>query len=256
MQYPATTGMQYLKTKNYNFLAVADFIMDQAKKYGGYRPDAWDSFDLSCLVAADVRYRFPGQPIGILQGIAKEGGPEIVGRPHYINILWFEQELGDGKKEWYARYFDATICSKVREFEINAIMPIPISGLTDHNELLPLENIKFLDRAAFVLDRIYQFELIDEVKKKMIEWKNKNPQKGHKFEPAYYTYNDRVFYWFAHLRYLYKGAPIGAVFGKVRNADYAALILWDYHDTYRYWDIIKARDVTQSIEFEPRVLIV
>ncbi len=218
LQGRGTTGMQYLKTKNYDPGLVIKFLKDQeTSKIGKYIPNAWDCEDVSFLVASDVRFEFPGQPVGVALGVAKNGGSSLENHSHAVNVFWFEEDIGDvdSKREWNAIYFDATIGDVVSRFETHILIPIPISGFKDHKELIPLENLKFLDKAAFALDRAYDFELIEEVENSLVEWKHNDPQKKHKVEPVFYTYNDRVFYWFAHIRQLHKGAPVGVVFGKV-----------------------------------------
>jgi hypothetical protein len=271
LQNKGTTGMRFPAMKSHSPEIVMQFIEDKARTYGKYQDKIWDCEDYSFLAASDIRCRFLGQPVAIALGIGKEGGPNIIGLPHAINVLWFESDVGGGQKKWIHRYYDATIHKEVKNFETHVIIPLPVSGLTDHKELPPFENFRFLDSAAFVLDgKAYNFDLInsviDTLEKKGI---NDCPRPGDieggaLFDnPLYYSYNDRVFWWFSHIRQMHKGAPVGVAFGKATNPnvpqsfDYASLVLWRSPSDFVYWDIIGAKDATQmDIKFIPRIVIV
>lgn len=239
---------------------VVQTIVNNAYDYGDYIPKAWDCEDYAFLAASDVRLAHQGQPIGIALGIGpEEGGPGIAGTPHAVNVLWFEKDIGNGKKEWYPRYFDATNKGmEYKNFDANVIIPIPWGESVDVQKFPILKKFQSLEKAAFVLDgRDYDFKLTDEVEKKLIAWKRPNdPQKGIKVDLAVYTFSDRVFWWFAHMRKLVKGAPVGIAFGKISDEYLAFLILWDDPNTYKYWDIITGKDVTKLIEKEFKINLV
>jgi hypothetical protein len=266
-----TTGMRFSALKSHDPNAVMNFIADKAKTYGKYENFRWDCEDYAFLAASDVRCRFLGLPVAIAIGKGMEGGPTIEGFNHAINILWFESQVGDQKK-WEPRYFDATIGSEVKKFDTQVIIALPVSGLTDHQDLPPFDKLSFLKDAAFALDgRNYDFNLVntdvmDTLKNKRVEEcpKPTNKEELDLFNNAkYWSTSDRVFYWFAHIRRMHKGAPVGVAFGlathpkRPNSFDYAALVVWSSPDNFTYWDVNEAKDITQlEVKFEPRIVIV
>jgi len=245
---------------------VVATIINNSYGYGDYIDKAWDCEDYAFLAAADVRLAHQGQPVGIALGTGPaEGGPGIAGNPHAVNVLWFRRIIG-GKEEWYPRYFDATNKGmEYKNFDADVILPIPWGDSFNAQKFPIFENYEPLQKAAFVLDgRDYDFNLTRVAEKMLVAWKRPNdPQKGIKVDQAVYTFSDRVFWWFAHIRKevisdAQKGLPVGIAFGKILKDNATFLILWDDPNTYKYWDIVSGKDVTKIFNkrFIPYLVIV
>jgi len=291
-----TTGLQLPKIKkvgdvkkltpqwkSYSPGEVMQFIETQSKTYGGYIPEIWDCEDHAYLAAADVRRRFAGQPVGILIGKGKYGGKNIVDKEHAINILWFEKDVGDGKKEWYPRFFDPTLKPPLEitkdmadpQFDTQVVIPVPPGGSSnknDYKDLPPYHDFRFIETGTFALDRIgYDYSAIDDAKKTLAKW-NLERKGQSDIDSTLFTQADQAFYYFAHIRRWYvtdhkpaptKALPVGFVVGTIASSgnDYAALILWKSKTDYIYWDIyggdvVDSRLKSGPSKLKPRVVIV
>jgi hypothetical protein len=270
-QASGTTGMRYSAMKSHNPADVMKCITELSVNYPPYQIDFYDCEDYSFLAAADIRCRFPGQPVAI--AIGKATHPTgLAGQMHAVTYLWFEDKTG-GQTKWIPLIFDPTIKSRVDGFDPKVIIPLPVSVLNDHKELPPFDDestFPFLDEAAFELDYNHKFELIPDVMKTLKNKLVKECPKPTNLEwqdlfmnPKYWSFSDRVFYWFAHIRAMHQGAPVGVAFGeattkkKSQNFEYAALVLWKSANEFIYWDIQTAKNLTElDAKFEPRVVIV
>lgn len=270
----------YPKLESHSPGDVMQYIAEQANTYGEYIPSVWDCEDYAYIAAADVRRRFPGQPVGVLLGIGKYGGKNIVNKGHAINILWFEEDIGSGKKNWYPRYYDATIKEEITkdkadpEFETYVVIPFPV-GCSDnrieYRDFSPFTSFQFIDKATLALDRAaYDFGALGDIKKMLNEWKLIGYGKGGQVESGLYTPNDIVFYWFAHIRRWYahirkplpdKVPPVGVAFGKLAGGqDFRSLILWSSKTEYTYFHPTLG-EVDKPLKsgpnkFNPRLVIV
>lgn len=266
-----STGLRPFRFKSHSPQKVENYILERANKYGIYIPTNWDCEDHCFVVASEVRCKFWGQPLAIALGKAKGGS--IAGQDHALLILWFQDQ---GK--WMHRYFDPTLKKFVDDFDTYHLIPLPINGFKDHDDLPFPGNLKFHDTAAYALDgRTYDYDLIngevmDTLKGEGIEEcpaPEPGTEEGDQFD-KYWAASDRVFYWFAHLRYEHKGtppkgpAPIGIAFGTAiipglgpQPVDMAALVLWKQPNDFIYWEIDNKTDLDSlNIKFQPRVVIV
>jgi hypothetical protein len=270
------------KWKSYPPGDVMNFIDNQASTYGKYISEIFDCENFAYLAAADVRRKFPGIRIAVLLGYGKYGGPNIVDKEHAVNVLWIEEDAGDGKKVWVPRFYDATLHEEITNkadppFKTEVVISIPILGSSDKNdysELAPFENFNFLKTATFALDRTtYDFDSIADIKNKLTNWISTGyGQSGlGEIETALYTPNDMVFLYYAHIIEWYahhrtpqpptKAAPVGVAFGKIGNDDYAALLLWKSEKEYELWDIYAGAEINQTLKssglkFKARVVLV
>lgn len=266
-----TTGMRFPAMLSYDPDEVMKYLINVSVNYPKYQPNIWDCEDHAFLAAADVRCHYPGQPIGIAIGIATEGDVTIKGFMHAVNYLWFEHKVG-GQTKWMPQIYDPTMKRFVGSFDTKVIIPLPIAGLTDHQELPPFEKFSFQKMAAFQLDdRDHKFELIDTAVMNTLTNKlvKECPEPADKelkdlfMQAKYWSFNDRVFYWFAQIRKMHMGAPVGVAFGQATTPDkpqgfeYAGLVLWRSADQFIYWNIQKAKDFKElNITFKPRIVIV
>lgn len=255
-----TTGMPLINSIKYSPPdKVLDFIMEQACAktqtgeyvYGKWEKGRWECDDFCFLAASDVRYRYPGQYIGIAIGNKLIDGNQV---PHAVNCLWFYES---GK--WETRYIDATFREKIaKNFTASVILPLPISGTTNHMQFEPIKNLTHHKKAAFDLDKKYEFDdipkLTDQVEETLIKWATHGiPIHGGPVDTNYYLQNDRVINWYIHIRQEHKGAPIGMAFGIDAEDDYGCLVLWKNKNQYIFWDIDAAEGFT---DFSPRVVFV
>jgi hypothetical protein len=263
-QQKGSTGMRFSGRRSHSPTIVMDYLAARSKCYDPYIPILWDCEDFAFLATAEVRCKFLGLPIAIGLRSQKNG--------HAVVILWFENQVGSQKK-WEPIFFDPTLGKQVYDFIPDVIIPFPVGGEMDREDLPGFENLSYLDSAAFVLDgRNYKYSLIDlevipTLKKKGID---ECPKPTNKEELAlfrndkYWNYGDRTFFWFAHIRQKHKGAPVGIAFGKAEHKsrkepfDYAALVLWRSADSFIYWDISGANEPANLgyANFKPRLVIV
>lgn len=268
-----TTGMRFLAMKSYPPQEVFPYINNQIVDYPAYQDEIWDCEDHAFLAAAQLRCNFPGIPVAIAIGNATHSSHEsIKGFMHAVNYIWFQERAGDN---WKPVILDPAGREWVDGFDPKVIIPMPISGKKDHNELSPFEQFTFQEKAAFQLDvRAHKFDLIaDGTVGKALKDKAYKRCTGPKL-PKYTQFvnkltwspNDTVFFAFAQIRRIFMGAPVGVAFGDlvVKNKpkeSYAALVLWSSADQFTYWDVNMGVDISSSLQmigakFEPRVVIV
>lgn len=274
-----TTGMLYSDAYPYPPNDVLSFIIRQASSYPPYQKDIWDCEDHAFLAAADIRCRFPGQPVGVAVGKAN-WPPELKGKMHAVDIIWFmNQENGQLKCDKF-EFFDATLpipsfIPKEYGFNIEAVIPLPVSGLQNHKDCPPVAGLPFCSKAAFQLDqRSYKFELMVDVQKTLDKQTIRcaTPQKK-EYESdkiwdslfkrkVLWSIRDYPFYAFAQIRKEHMGAPVGIAFGPATAAngqteDYAALVLWENANKYKYWDYLRKKELKDfGLTFNPRIVIV
>lgn len=265
------TGMRFQEEiPRYNPDDVMDYIKMQSKGYEEYLHKKWDCEDFAFLAASEVRCKFKGQPTAIAIGIGKEGGPEIENKLHAINILFFRGGEAENRK-WSFKYFDATIKREVFDFDAKVLIPLPISSLTNTQNIPPFTDqvrFPFKERAAFFLDgKDYDTSQIPSVINTLenhgipeCQLPPKNTEDRDLYR-KYYLYSDRVFWMFAHVRRGAKGAPVGFAFGEAthpaapKSFEFSALVLWDSPSSSRYWSPIGKLDLP-GYKFKPRLVIV
>lgn len=222
-----------------------------------YQKNIWDCEDYSFLAAADVRrHSFRNcQPIGIALGRILEDGKW---QWHAVNILWYQ----DANLNWNYWIYDATFQRDVviQNFDIHAIIPLPVFSSQDRNAYDNISPKKdFLKTAGYILDEkeSYQFNLVDAAKEKLKNWgEGIYPPPGSEINEDLYIVSDEVFYWFAHIRKEFPGAPIGVAFGESKDygKDFGALIIWKNDEEYTYWNIFEGGEYNEK-NFIPRVVI-
>jgi len=272
-----TTGMLYSAMHSHNPNDVMDFIIKEAANYPKYKATIWDCEDHAFLAAADIRCRFPGQPIAIAIGTATEP-KALIGVSHAVNYLWFERKEGD-KSIWdTVKILDTTLPRPgfVGSFNPTLVIPIPVSGTSNHKDLPPFERFAFQPTAAFRLDASYNFTLIESKVIPALEQKPKPdylrclkpPQNVYRSDASWddlrknselRTYRDVVFHAFAHIRKEFMGAPVGIAFGTETetNKDSAMLILWSNQNKFDYWDYQEGKYLAETgVKFKPRIAIV
>lgn len=275
-----TTGMLYSEVHDYPADHVLKFIKNQAIKYPPYQKEIWDCEDHAFLVAADIRCRFPGQPVGVAIGIAAE--PEkIKGAMHAVNYIWFMERDNRTHELKCADFaiFDASLPNPrfVKGFKPEVIIPFPVSGLKKEKDCPPGSGLVFRSKASFQLDRkLPNFNLMPDVQKTLneksvtcpkpakIEFESDNHWPTLHKTRELWSYRDDMFYAFAQIRKKHMGAPVGvafgsATFGPSKNTieDYAALVLWESANKFKYWDYKeKAEPKDFGFTFDPRIVIV
>jgi hypothetical protein len=262
-----TIGMHFNANFIYSITNILYYIKEKSKNYPKYQSNIWDCEDFAFLAAADIRCRFPGQPTAIALGTAidRESGNSV---DYAVNVIWFNRKEG-GQTKCETRFIDLTEKIFMYTFDTRILIPLPISGLSDHKELPPFENLGLIESAAFQLDRReYKFNLINtEVMNTLKDAPAKCPEQSEigwsDFNRRFWTISDRVFYAFAHIRKKHQGAPVGVAFGiaalqgMAQGFDYAALIIWNNPYNYFYWDVNEARNLEElDIKFKPRIVIV
>jgi len=252
---------------------VMDYIANQAAGYGNYIESVWDCEDFAYLAAADVRRRFPGQPIGVLLGTGKGyNNDNIDGKGHAINILWFP-ERKDNQLSWFPRYFDATTKTEVntadnpQTVDPLLVIPHPIGCSNDEKKYKDFPPIlkPVITKGTIALDRApYDFGAISDIKQKLHKWidieygvgKDNENEALKELPDGTYTPSDLTFYWFAHIRNWYAHErdprpnntvpPVGAAFGQFNNKDLDVLILWKSPTEYTYFHTLIGEDVVKS----------
>jgi hypothetical protein len=265
------TGMHFQEEiPRYSPTDVMNYITNQSRGYEKYLDKIWDCEDFAFLAASEVRCKFKGQPIAIALGKAKEGGPELVGKDHAVNILFFRGGEAENRR-WTFKYFDATIKREVSDFDAKVIIPLPFSGLENTSVIPPFDDqarFPFQKTAAFFLDGTdYDTSLIDSVKNILenhgipeCPLPPKNTEDRDLYR-KYYSYSDRLFWMFAHIRRGKKGAPVGFAHGEAtyptapQPFEFSTLVLWETPTKYRYWSSLGKLDLP-GYKFKPRLVIV
>jgi len=274
-----STGMRFLGVERHGKKAVGDFIIERTKHYPQYQPRLWDCEDHCFLAAAEISCQFIGQPVAIALGKGLEG-QGIEGFDHAVLILWFQtQENGAGRIDSY--YFDATLGRFVDDFDTKLIVPMPFSGFApdpDSSRNLPFKKpLKLIPKGALALDgKDYDFDLIDGPapggQKTVIETLTSKgvaecPIPEDRFKKAlwdiYWKVPERVFWYFAHLRAIHMGAPVGFAIGtattpeRPNSYNKAVLALWKKPGEITYWDVASRKPLNKSVvAFKERLVIV
>jgi hypothetical protein len=225
--------------------------------YGGHTEGVWDCEDRAFLVAANVRCKYPGCPIGVTTGVAGEGS--FVGERHAVVIFWYRD--GSGYK---SIYFDPILPdTEIKNFQPELIIPFPlyIPNSTDtRKELTPFDDErKFPYRTSGLLlfDKTHDIVNIEDVKSYIRSELNKCPEPQRLSERKIFrrkwTQLDRVLWAFSHARLEFKGAPIGLAIGTKEGNNYSVLMLWPDKEHYIFWDIDSNQEIS---DFAPRFALV
>jgi len=270
-----TTGMLYSQAHSYSPNDVLSFIIKRANDFPPYEAEVWDCEDFAFLAAAEVRFQFPGQPIGIAIGIAKHP-PAISGRLHAVNYLWF---MGQNDKKPNCNtfeIFDSTLpipefIKNKGGFDVHSMIPIPVSVTNNHKDCPPADQLQFINSASFQLDRLqYDFNSIGDVKKdlqnqviklqKPLTTEFMSEKKWNLMKSIFWSDRDEAFYVFAQIRRMHKRAPVGVAFGMLTtpmaSGESGALVLWSSPNQCEFWDYGRMEPLPPIVKFKPRIVIV
>ena len=257
-------------------------ILDYLSKldYGQYNAPIWDCEDQAFWGVAHVRHRFPGCPIGIASGLAKQGSGQV---QHALVILWCADKNGKISASSEYKYFDPRKGTEIdkADFKTELYVPFPVENKGSKQKVPPLNVSPFdtpMTGKYFIWDYVHDWESFtaQNVKQYIIDderltFRHKyesgceefaptgtpvNPSDLHKVMDMnaariFWSREDRAVWAFAHARRKFKGFPIGIALGKSSTVENdAVLVLWETPAKWFYLHLDKGI----ITDFVPRIV--
>lgn len=271
---PERLGLRFKRDSGFTGMDV-DYIKTHADRYKGHTnpyekdkglPDSifsylyglnhknhvnvyYDCEDRAFWTMAHVRHRFPGFPIGMISGVAAEGGPGLTGERHALNVLWWYDET---VKSYVCSYWDPILDRFVKGInQKKAVIGFPLGA--GRYDPIP-NNIDPLDNTLIAFDEkrlIYPLDGNGGVSEYLENKTYENPgeckdphnsiydKKSLDFQNRWKRY-DEALWTFVHVRRAYPGCPIGVAIGTIDGKKVYVNIIWGSDGSgsiiHKYWN--------------------
>lgn len=226
----------------------------------------WECFDRAYLGISVVRCKCPGAPVGVAIGIGKEGGPNVVGKPHAIIYFWTWEN-----NSWTPSLYDP-LYGEVHDFQIKAFVSFPPfrpnSGLGEGKILKPFDKLSPNDQGWIMLYDVmggYDIDNFNNIRSDLANRRyNLCAPPNEPNEKRAFDYKrsreDRAFWVYNQLRVKYNRAAVGFALGTKPNEndktkkDSAAIVLWKNANECIFWDVEQGAEIAPK-DFKLRFLL-